>query len=323
MFVSARNLATVAAWTSLLTGCVSEQMPTPIVQPFEGHVTTSDDVQLYYRTVGAGRDTIVILHGGPGLDHGYLVPDLEPLADALVLIAYDQRGAGRSTVVEDAAALGIEAHISDLEELRAHLGIDRMALLGHSWGALLAARYALEHPDNVSRLVFVSPAPLRRTPHWQHLMPNVTRWMDSTTLAEYLRLSEALLDPAQDAASACRRFWGLLVRGYFADPEDMATIGRMRGDFCTAPNPAIRNTFVVNASTWRSIGDWDWLEDFRSVPIPALIITGVRDVFPVEAMREWEAAFPNAQLVLLEGSGHYPHVERAAEFFDALGMFMR
>jgi proline iminopeptidase len=323
MFVSVRNLATGAAWMSLLTGCASEPVPTPIAQPTEGYVTTSDGVQLYYRMMGAGQDTVVILHGGPGLDHGYLVPDLEPLADAHVLLAYDQRGAGRSTVVKDPAALGITAHLSDLEELRGHFGIGRMALLGHSWGALLAARYALEHPDRVSRLVFVSPAPLRRTPHWQHLMPNVTRWMDGTTLAEFRRLDEALRDPAQDAASVCREFWRIFVRGYFANPEDTTTIGRLRGDFCTAPDAAIRNTFTVNASTWRSIGDWDWRGDFRGVPIPALVITGVHDVFPVEAMREWEAAFPNAQFLLLEDSGHYPHVERSVEFFDAVGTFLR
>jgi pimeloyl-ACP methyl ester carboxylesterase len=185
---------------------------------------------------------------------GYLFPDLEQLARSHVLISYDQRGAGRSTHVSDSAEASIDAHVADVEAVRQHFGMDSMALLGHSWGALLAARCAVGYPGRVARMVLMSPAPPRRTPYMQRLDPNVRAWMDGTTLTELDFLAAARQDTAQDAQATCRAFWGLFRRGYFADPHDTATIRRMRGDFCTAPDTAIRNGLIVGPRTWTSLG---------------------------------------------------------------------
>jgi proline iminopeptidase len=323
MFMPVRRNLMLAVCASALAACVHDSPPSAASQPSEGYVESTDGVELYYRLVGAAGDTIVVLHGGPGLDMGYLLPDLEPLAQSHVLISYDQRGAGRSSLVSDSALVSIDAHVADLEAVRRHFGMGSMALLGHSWGALLAARYALGHPGRVARMVLMSPAPPRRTPYMQQLGPNVTAWMDSTRLAELNALSAAIQDPTQDAQAACHAFWRLFGRGYFADPHDTVTIGRMRGDFCTAPSAGIRSGWVVNSRTWASLGEWDWRNDFRGVVTPVLVITGMGDIFDLESMHEWEAAFPNARLVLLEGAGHYPHLEQRDALFSSVRDFLR
>lgn len=130
----------------------------------EGTIPSTGEVELYYRIAGTGPDTLVVLHGGPGMSTSYLSPDLKPLAESHTVIFYDQRGSGRSTIVTDPGSLHIDRYIEDLEAVRQYFGIEQLTLLGHSWGALLASRYALEHPEHVSNLVLASPGPVRMDP---------------------------------------------------------------------------------------------------------------------------------------------------------------
>jgi pimeloyl-ACP methyl ester carboxylesterase len=132
----------------------------------EGTITTGDGARLYYRVVGTTSDTVVIVHGGAmGLAMDYIKPDLEPLTTTHTLIFYDQRGSGRSTLVTDPARMTVQSHVADLEAVRRHFGLDRLTLLGHSWGAGLAARYAAAHPQQVERLVLVGAMMIRNDPY--------------------------------------------------------------------------------------------------------------------------------------------------------------
>jgi len=119
-------------------------------------------VRLFYCKLGGGQEFVLFLHGGPGLsihDGGYF---MEPLAKQHTLIMYDQRGGGRSDIVTDPALLSISHFVSDLEALRQHFGIEKMALVGLSWGSGLAAFYADAYPEQVSSIVFLDPRPITR-----------------------------------------------------------------------------------------------------------------------------------------------------------------
>src|SRR5262245_20869339 len=128
-----------------------------------GYVDAGDDVQLFYRMVGIGSETLVVLHGGPGFSMEYLADDLAPLAQRHTLLFYDQRGTGRSSLVSGAAALDVQCFVDDLEAVRRKFGLDRLNLIGHSWGSGLAALYAQRHPQRVERLVIVGGIPLRQS----------------------------------------------------------------------------------------------------------------------------------------------------------------
>lgn len=106
----------------------------PVPAPPEGFWSASETVQLFYRISAGGPDTVVVIHGGPALGLEYLAPDLEPLTREFALLAYDQRGSGRSTVPTEDRDLGLEHHVADLEALRRHFGLRRLTLIGHSWG---------------------------------------------------------------------------------------------------------------------------------------------------------------------------------------------
>jgi proline iminopeptidase len=288
----------------------------------EGYVVTPDGVRLYYQMGGNSKDALVVLHGGPGLSSAYLGPDLEILAGGHTLIHYDQRGSGRSAVLDDPTRLTLGDHIRDVEAVRRHFKLDRVILLGHSWGAALAAHYARAYPEHTAKLILVDPMAPRATPYMRQFSQNLVAWMDGAKQARVQALREAR-STASDPVTACREFWNIFIRGYFANPADTSVLTRMRGDVCAVPADALRNSNLVNTSALRPLGDWDWREDFRGVQAPVLIIHGEKDPIPVASAPEWQAAFPNAKLVVVEEAGHFPHVEQPAAFVRAIEAFLR
>ncbi|MES1259981.1 MAG: alpha/beta fold hydrolase, partial [Gemmatimonadota bacterium] len=101
-------------------------------------------VELFERRAGNGPE-VVVLHGGPGAHHDYLLPGFDRLATGRTLVYYDQRGGGRSPVGRD-VPVGWREHVDDLEALRDVWRMDRLHLCGYSWGALLAMLYAVTYP---------------------------------------------------------------------------------------------------------------------------------------------------------------------------------
>jgi proline iminopeptidase len=315
-------LAALLISIALLCGCSPAKISASNLQQ-EGFISSTDDVKLFYQVMGSGSDTIVVLHGGPGLDIGYLAPDLDPLAESHVLIFYDQRGAGKSTLISDSLSVSINKHIDDLEAVRQFFNLNEMKLLGHSWGALLAAQYVSRYQQNVSKIVFSSPAPIRRNPYWQQANPTITRWMDSATLAKVRDLNRARFDTTIDARTSCEAFWKIFINGYFGEPLDTATINSMQGSFCSGSSASIRNGMKINPYVLASLGNWDWRNDFGHLNVPVLIITGNSDINPSEVMQEWHQAFPNSKLILIDGAGHYPQVEKPLIYFENVRAFLR
>src|SRR5215471_12001003 len=114
--------------------------------------------ELYAREVGRGT-AIMVLHGGPDFDHSYLLPELDRLSDSYRLIYYDQRGRGRSAEGVRPEDVTLASDIADMEKVREHFKLGSVVLLGHSWGTVLALEYATRHPERVSRIILLNPAP--------------------------------------------------------------------------------------------------------------------------------------------------------------------
>jgi proline iminopeptidase len=126
--------------------------------PTEGYFVTPDNVRIFYKIEGRGSDTVVAVHGGPGNSLESIRADFEPLAKGRRVIYYDQRGQGRSELLSDGKKLGYEQHVADLEALRVHFKLERMSLIGNSWGGLLTSLYAVAHPDRIERMILDSSA---------------------------------------------------------------------------------------------------------------------------------------------------------------------
>jgi pimeloyl-ACP methyl ester carboxylesterase len=287
-------------------------------QPTEEYISTNDGLRLYYAVEGSGDDTVVVLHGGPGYSMAYLRPHLSRLAEQRTVIYYDQRGSGRSTVTDEPSSINMARHIEDLETVREFFGLERLALLGHSWGAGLAAQYAARYPDRVSELLLVAPIPPRSLPYTEEYSSALTARMDEPARRELADLRAARIDAA-DPVAACRAYISLLLPAFFANPERTSAF---RGDFCSDPPEAVDNQLRVRALTLEPLGDWDWRPELRDLEPDTLVVQGREDPMPLESAREWTVNVRDAQLLVIEDSGHFPFVEQPDNFFAAADEFL-
>jgi len=263
-------------------------------------------VEIFERRLGSGPP-VVVLHGGPGAHHDYLLPGFDALAQGHELIYYDQRGGGRSPVGRE-VPVGWREHVADLEALRSRWGLDRLALAGYSWGGLLALLYALEHPGRIERLALVSPAPAWRAARDEFERRFQARTMTPALQAQRRALRESGLREKDPAAHAARLF-ELAVAGYFHDPARV-----------TALTP-FRITERTRAEVWESLGDFDLRPRLRALRLPALVLHGDGDPIPWESARE-TAECLQATFHLLPDCGHVPYVEAFEEFVAVVGGFL-
>jgi proline iminopeptidase len=285
-------------------------------RPPQGLVTVAPGVRLFVREIGHGSP-IVVLHGGPGLDMNYLAADLEPLGRSHRVVFYDQRGAGRSSLDPAVTAADL---VADLDALRRSLKLDRLTLLGHSWGGGLAALYAFDHPDRVERLILVDSIPARRSGlagYGDRLQGRLSE-DDRARFRDALSAREQAKTGAEQVA-ACRAYWGALAKAYFSDP---AAAARDKGDLCSASGEAIANGVAVNASVMGGLGDYDWRAAASKIAVPTLVIHGADDPIPVDTAREWASIIPNARLVVIPHAGHMSYVEQPDQFFGAIERFL-
>jgi len=272
-------------------------------------MTLINGIDLHTRQVGDGPP-VVVLHGGPGAHHDYLLPQYDLLARSRSLLYYDQRGGGRSPVSRD-VPLGWREHVADLEGLRRQWSLERLTLLGYSWGGLLAVLYALEHQDRVERLALVCPAPVSvqwRAEFERRLAERMAN-PRITEAREQLRRSGL---QTRDPERYRREAFALSVAGYFRDPSSAILL------------TPFRVTARTQDAVWASLKDFDLRARLRaafatSAP-STLIVYGTYDPIPAEATHELSVLL-HAQTRELP-TGHAPHVEATEEFVSALDAFL-
>jgi proline iminopeptidase len=268
-------------------------------------------VGLYTRRVGDGPP-VVVLHGGPGAHHDYLLPQYDRLARGRALLYYDQRGGGRSPAPRE-IPVGWREHVADLEALRDHWGLERLTLLGYSWGGLLAVLYALEHPRRVERLALVASAPVRaawRDEFERRFADRMAQPWIARRRAELAALGLARTDPEKYRRLA----FALSVAGYFHNPA----LARDMTPF--------RVTERTRRAVWESLGEYDLRdrirETFPNGAAPrSLLVHGVYDPMPLESARETAALLSTGVVEL--ATGHAPHVEATEAFVRAVDGFLR
>jgi proline iminopeptidase len=304
-----------------LASCVTA---TPLVQAArarQGYITTPDSLRLYYRIAGTRGDTIIAIHGGPGVDLESIAGDFAPLAERHVVIFYDQRGTGRSTLPTDTTRLTAERQVADLEAVREYFGLGQVTLIAHSYGPLLAASYAIAHPDRVKRMVFFGPVPPRRGQFWQRFGQSMSSRLDSAQLARLADASRRMNMPTGDVRQACRDYWAIATRPRLAEPD--RTLPLIRSDLCGSDVAGIRyGLATTNHLVMNSYGDWDLRAALRTVTAPTLIVHGEEESIPMDLVEEWTTALPNATLLRVPRAAHFTYAERPELVWPAVERFL-
>ena len=278
---------------------------------------------LYSREAGRGQP-IIVLHGGPDFDTRYLLPDMDRLADRFRLIYYDQRGRGQSADGVRPEDVTFAFDLDDLDKVREHFQLNSSALLGHSWGAVLALEYALRHPERVSHLILMNPAPvsvsdlsLFRKVYAQQLGADLDRQREIAAGAAYQRG-----DPEAVTARYRLHFKHALERP--ADYEKLMTA--MHAGFLAQGSEGIVKARAVEdrlyVDTW-NVDGYDLLPRLSALKIPTLVISGEHDFIPPEIAARIARAIPGARFEMIRNCGHFAYLERPTEIHRALDEFFR
>jgi len=245
----------------------------------------------WYRVCGErGRTPLVALHGGPGSTHNYFAP-LERCADERPVVVYDQLGCGRSQAPDD-TQWSLRLFLDELDALRAHLALDRVHLLGTSWGGMLALEHALAREETLQSLILSST------------LASAEEWA-----VESKRLRGAV---ESDEEFEARHF-------YRTGPEP-SEIERMRAERGTAVYEAMwgPNEWTVTGA----LAGWDVRPRLRELQLPTLVLRGAHDMSTAAISKTLTDGIPHAREVVFVESSHTPLLEETELYLDVLRTFL-
>ncbi len=278
-------------------------------------LTTQDGRTLAYTRRGSGP--LLVCHpGGPGFSSSYLA-DLAGLDEELELVLLDPRGTGGSDPAHDPSAYAIDDYASDLEELREHLGLERMLLLGHSHGGVAAIAYASQHPERVERLILASTLP-RHGPEQEAVMQAAVEaragepWYEDAVAALKTELEGTFVD-GRELMELVQRMMPLYFARYGA--AERAYIEGMSGEELCADATRLWEKEVFE--------HFDLRPKLPSLTMPTLVISGELDFITGPACAaELVDGIPAPETVVLPGAGHMIFVEAPEAFRAAVLSFL-
>jgi proline-specific peptidase len=267
------------------------------------------DVSLFVKVMGEG-DPLLLMHGGPGLDHTTL-SSLEALADQFTLIFYDHRANGRSTGA--AESMTWDNLVADAEALRESLGHRQWAVLGHSFGGQVALEYVLRHPERVSQLLLLDTCADARW--YVDSAPKILgkRGYSDAVVADARRFYSGDLRP-DEVYPIVRKF----LRAYFyhLGLRDLP-LAVMSGFHMKMRHDA----HVFGFGTL--LKGWSVMSRLHEIGVPTLVLGGRFDfLFPPEHQAILADRIANAELEIVERAGHNAHAEQADEVIGIIRRFI-
>ena len=275
-----------------------------------GKLFEGPDVTLYYEVRGAKSGTpLFVINGGPGVDHTYMHSTLQPasalnqLARKRPVIFYDQRGLGKSPALKPGQSCTVADQVADLDALRAHLGYDRINVLGHSYGGFLAMAYATRFPERIVNLILsnsMAPKVLDTIFLFSQVYPETNDRMEAIKV----------VDDATNRASTME-YLSML----FYSPEKRAAF--------LAKVTDARFNVQVNELILKDADKLDFWPELPKLRMPTLVITGRFDmnIAPVISYKMHQA-IPNSKFVVFEKSGHLPFYEEQNGFVRLVESFL-
>jgi proline iminopeptidase len=271
--------------------------------------------RIWYKVSGSGSATpAILLHGGPGFGSYYMKP-LEALSSDRPVVRYDQLGGGNSQPATDTMMFTIPHFVAELDSLRAHLGYNKVHLVGHSWGTILAVEYYRAHPEHVVSLTLASPA--LDVPAWEANARRLVRTL-SDTAQRIIRQREAEKNfEAQDYQNALMEFYGKYVWRH----PDSANLDSI---FKTV-NMAIYN-YMQGPSEFTITGTlrrYDVTPFLKNIKVPTLYTVGEFDEANPVIVKRFASLTPGSRYEILAGSAHMSEWDAPEAMNAVIRKFLR
>jgi proline iminopeptidase len=268
--------------------------------------------EIYYNIVGEG-EPIIVIHGGPVLDHGYLESSFEPLAQNYQLLYYDQRLSGRSSADIDGSGIKLDDFVEDIESLREEFNFERIHLLAHSWGGLLAMKYAIKYPSNLSSLILLNSMPAN-TEDWRQESQMVAR---RTSAEDSLERQEIMSSDLfqNDPSKAIEQLLIISFRNQFKNPSLADNL-----DFYIPEDYMARSQRFGNLMT--ELSNYDLYDPLSSLQIPTLLVYGSEEPALEISGQKLDSTISNSRFSVIQNSGHFPFIEQPDQLMNELQTFL-
>lgn len=282
----------------------------------EGYIPVTGG-KIWYKIVGANRKKIplLVLHGGPGAPHDYLEP-LEALSDERPVIFYDQLGCGNSDKPRDKSLWTVERFVSELEQVRSYLGLDKMHLLGQSWGTMLAVDFMLvKKPKGVMSLILSGPClsssrfasdqklyllelsdALQKTINESEMSGCFDSKEYRDAMMVYYKIHVCRLDPWPDCLNRTLEKFGHEVYEQMWGPSEFTLTG------------GLKNYERVNL--------------LKEISVPTLFTCGCYDEATPSSTAYYHSMLPGSEIVIFEGASHEHHLEKIGEYLEVVRNFI-
>jgi proline iminopeptidase len=268
------------------------------------------DVSMYVDVIGHGPP-LLLMHGGPGLDHVSLMP-FKDLAARHTLVFYDHRCNGRSTGTP-VTSMTWDNLTADAEALREALGFERWAVLGHSFGGHVALEYVLRYPERVTQLVLLDTAADARWSQENAAQVLSDRGYGLKTVAVARRFYSGRIAPKDFVRAAFR-----LLPAY---DHRFSIVRTVRGMLAGAWRMKTRPEALTFGG--QMMRGWNVTDRLGEIHVPTLVLAGHDDfLFPPESQALLAAGIPDASLRIIERAGHNPQTERPQETLAAVADFL-
>lgn len=278
------------------------------------HVSVPNATLWSVRT-GSGPP-LVLLHGGPGMPD-YLAPVAAMVEDVATVHRYDQRGVGRSP---GGPPFDVATAVADLDAVRAAWGVERWAVLGHSWGDSLALAYAIGHPERTTGLIYVSGTGIDPAWHATYREARIAR-LDAGEQGRWHELRTLRHSATGDALRAVEREYAALYAATDvadkARSTDLVAWLHARG---LPVNQEVNRVLGEDAS--RVFESASFAKCVSHLAVPALVIHGALDPRPVRFAESLAARMPRAEVLVLPNVGHVPPFEEPHAFASAVRAFL-
>jgi proline iminopeptidase len=303
----------IGIWLLIINACcvISMKQISFIVLMFTallGHaqdfsaIKNINGTKLFISAAGSG-EPIVVLHGGPGLNHSYFKPHLSGLEKNFRMIYYDQRACGQSAI-PPADSISIQFLVDDLEGIRKEFKIEKLNLLAHSWGAILATHYALKYPNNVRRIIFSNPAFFSR--EYDREAGELTK--KKTTKEDSIQRASVTAAGMNMTSTQVEQLFKISFR---ASAYDRKNIDKLNLNIPENFQKANRNLFgglMKDPEMKKNL-----YASLSLLKFPVLVIHGEADILPIASIHRLKNSLPKGELVILSECGHFPFIENEQE----------
>ncbi len=268
---------------------------------------------LYIKTIGQG-EPLLIIHGGPGMNHSYFMPHLNSLSKKFKIILYDQRACGQSaTPATD--SISLKFFVDDIDAIRNYLGVDKLNILSHSWGVIPAIEFGIRYPERINHLILCNPVPLSKD------FDQEMATLQKSRLTKQDSVDRATLLASDEFKSAnpeaYKKLLLLSFRHSFYKPSNYK---KLHVDIPPNYSKSSRSLFT---GLMPDLKTFDYYGAVTSFTFPVLIIHGKVDAIPLLSVKKTQSAIPDATLEVFQKSGHFVFIDEPKKFNSSIKRFLQ